>query len=333
MAAGSSSASAGTLSRAVHVQPDGRILVLGAAGDSRRSLYPAPGQFGLVRLLPDGSRDRSFGTNGFVAWNPPWRADTQNLFSLPGVFVQQGSGRVLGAGIVDEVRWLGAPFASPNVQLRRVAFVRFNEDGSVDESFGHAGVIEGPEGPDLFQEWAALLDGRVVALSSRTDEAGSASWWLHRYTADGVVDGAFGSDGSVRLDLKDLYDVRDLVPAPNGGLVILRKRALRRIRPGGQLDAGFGTACGRPRVPAFSYAGAASTSGRGVFASGTTYVIRRRQDSLFVLYGSDGCVASRPLRLRGRYYSGPPTLQGRHGALVGASFDSGLALIRLRRGN
>jgi hypothetical protein len=146
-----------------------------------------------------------------------------------------------------------------------------------------------------------------------------------------VVDSAFGSDGSVRLDLKDLYDVRDLVPTPEDGLVILRERTLRRIRPGGQLDAGFGTACGRPRVPGFSNAGAASTSGRGVFASGT-YAIRRRQDSLFVGYGSDGCVASRPLRLKA-LYAGAPTLQGRHRALVGASFDNGLALIRLRRGN
>ena len=60
---------------AVQVLPDGRILVLGAAVYGPY-LYPTPGQLGLARLLPDGSRDRSFGKNGFVAWNPPWRADT-----------------------------------------------------------------------------------------------------------------------------------------------------------------------------------------------------------------------------------------------------------------
>jgi hypothetical protein len=65
---------------AVRVQPDGRILVLGAAGYGP-FMYPSPGQFALLRLLPDGSRDRTFGTNGFVAWNPPWRADAVNSYA------------------------------------------------------------------------------------------------------------------------------------------------------------------------------------------------------------------------------------------------------------
>jgi hypothetical protein len=49
--------------------------VLGAAGFGP-FFYPQPGQLGLVRLLPDGTRDPSFGTNGFVSWNPPWRDRT-----------------------------------------------------------------------------------------------------------------------------------------------------------------------------------------------------------------------------------------------------------------
>jgi hypothetical protein len=52
--------------------------------------------------------------------------------------------------------------------------------------------------------------------------------------------------------------------------------------------------------------------------------------SFVIRYGSDGCAAARPLRLRA-LYAGTPLLQGRRTALVGATYDHGLALIRIRR--
>jgi uncharacterized delta-60 repeat protein len=324
---------------AVQVQPDGRILVLGAAGYGP-FFYPAPGQFGLVRLLPDGSRDRTFGTNGLVTWNPPWRADTQSMTALPGLFVPQGDGRVLAAGMVDEARWLGDPYTSPAVTVQRVAFVRFNENGSVDESFGRAGVIEELDLSDsFFQSWAALPDGRIVALASRNEGSGASTWWLHRFKADGTLDRGFGQDGSLRLESD--Y-VGELVPARDGSLVILGGTALRRILPSGQLDARFGTACGRPGPRASSSGGAVSSDG-GVLVTATRFLIHarpRRIDSFVFRYGSDGCVLGRPLRIRA-VAAGPPLLQRRRTALVGATYnhadpaDGGvhdtLALIRIHR--
>jgi uncharacterized delta-60 repeat protein len=325
--------------QAVHVQPDGRILVLGADGYGP-FFYPAPGQFGLVRLLPDGSPDRTFGTKGFVAWNPPWRADTQSLYVDPGVFIPQGDGGVLAAGMVYERRWLGDRYTSLSVEVPpRVVFVRFNQDGSVDESFGRAGWIEGPPGPDFFSAWAALPDGRIVALSSRNEGFfAPTSWWLHRFTADGVVDSAFGSDGSVRLGLNGLDGVTELLPARDGSLVIVRDTQLRRILPSGQLDARFGTACGRPPLGAGDPGrSAAATSDGGVLATGTRFRRNARPVSFVIRYGSDGCVAGRPLRVKA-VSAGPPLLQRRHIALVGATDEShypalatGLALIRIRR--
>src|SRR6185436_3779190 len=81
----------------------GRILVLGADGYGP-FMYPSPGQFALVRQLPEGSRDRTFGTNGFVRWYPPWHADTLSTYAVPGVFVPRRDGRVLAAGVVYERR-------------------------------------------------------------------------------------------------------------------------------------------------------------------------------------------------------------------------------------
>lgn len=323
--------------RAVHVQPDGRILVLGEAGYAP-FMYPTPGQFGLVRLLPDGSRDRTFGTNGFVAWNPPWRANAVALYAFPGVFVPQADGRLLAAGVATEL--VRPPGGLGSVERQRVVFVRFNQDGSVDESFGSAGLIEGPGSTDVFwRAWAALPDGHIVALSSRNEGSGVISWWFHRFTAGGVVDRDFGSDGSVRLGSNVLYDVHELLPMRDGSLVMLgtvdpnhpagSMAAVRRITPGGQLDPSFGTACGGPG-PRGGGIGGTATSDGGILATVRGFVRHSRIDSLVLRYGTDGCVAGRPLRIKG-LTAAPPTLQGRHRALIGATDHGGLALIRIRR--
>ena len=147
---------------AVDLQPDGRIVLLGRAGYGY-GFYPVswPTQVGLIRLLPDGSRDRTFGNNGFVAWGPPRRHDTAQETASPGLLLSQADGRLLVALSVSGVRRVSNyPLRGfSNVSFSRVAFVRFNENGSVDESFGPAGLVEQPEGPPNFGTWAALLMG------------------------------------------------------------------------------------------------------------------------------------------------------------------------------
>jgi uncharacterized delta-60 repeat protein len=319
--------------RAILVQPDGRIVLMGAAGRGINSLYSlvAPAQIGLIRLLPDGSRDRAFGADGFVAWNPPWRGDTRLMQTIPGLLLRQADGRLLVAGGVDELR-KSDPF---NVDVQRVAFVRFNENGALDESFGGAGAVEGPDGANVPSAWAALPDGRIAAAAPRNGGFGPpVSWSLDVFTADGTVDREFGQDGSVRIEANTFAGIAALEAAGDGTLVVIgtdHRRTgtvLRRILPGGQLDAGFGTACGRP-LRAFSWGGGAATPDGGVFVAASTYVIRGHQRSLFARYGLHGCLAGRPLRVRA-VSAGPPLLRGRHMALVGATDAHGLALIQIR---
>jgi uncharacterized delta-60 repeat protein len=154
----------------VSVQADGRILLAGSVS----WLLSLHAQLAIVRLLPDGSRDPAFGANGVVVWNPPWRADTLSMTTLPGVFVPQADGRVLAAGVAEETRGAskGQP---PQTSVRRIAFVRFHRDGSVDQSFGRDGVVEESEGPDYWWSWAVLPDGHVAALSSRNEGFGGTA--------------------------------------------------------------------------------------------------------------------------------------------------------------
>jgi uncharacterized delta-60 repeat protein len=329
--------------RDLQVLPDGRIVLMGAAGAGNDGLYSlvGPAQIGLLRLLPDGSRDRTFGTNGFLAWNPPWRGNTQSMQTLPGLLVRQADGRLLVAASVDELQNSGQ-LGINLVEVKRVAFVRFNENGSVDESFGRAGVIEGPgwlEWPP--SAWAALPDGHLVGLHQELPD----SWWLDRFNPDGTLDRGFGQDGSVRLGSFGFAWITALVAARDGSLVVMgddqrghTATVLRRILPAGQLDAEFGTACGRPPLRALSSGGAAATSDGRVLVTGTTYVVRGRYDILFGHYDARGCVADR-LRVRA-VSAGPPLIRGPHRAIVGATYNHAhaaygshdtLALIRIRR--
>src|SRR5215207_5626371 len=214
----------------------------------------------------------------------------------------------------------GHPPGSAAFWVRRVAFVRFDENGSVDASFGHAGWVDGPDSSESFNAWAALPDGHIVALTARYDGPGRpGTSWLHRFTADGAVDREFGQDGSVRLGVNALDAWNELLPARDGSLVLLGTvggdhpagfaTAVRRIWPGGRLDARFGTACGRRWLPGFSLGGAALTRNGGVFVAGSTYITQRRTDSLFVRYDAQGCVADRPLRIRA-ISAGPPCCRG-----------------------
>lgn len=57
------------LANAVSLQPDGRILVAGAAGVEFRPPGETAGRFAIARYDPDGSRDETFGGDGKTTTN------------------------------------------------------------------------------------------------------------------------------------------------------------------------------------------------------------------------------------------------------------------------
>jgi hypothetical protein len=227
----------------------------------------------------------------------------------------------------------------------RVVFVRFNESGSVDESFGRDGVIEGPDAPDYFSVWAALPDGHISPRSPNVTRVPTEPPGASPFHSRPCSRQRARGDGSVRLGLNALDGVNELLPARDGSLVMLgtvdpahpagSAVAVRRIMPGGRLDARFGTACGRSGPRAGTTGGAATPDG-GIIATARGFVRHARIDSFVFRYGTDGCVAGRPVRIRAGS-AGPPVLHGRRTALVAATygrtpagFARGLALIRIR---
>ncbi|MBK7383298.1 MAG: T9SS type A sorting domain-containing protein [Flavobacteriales bacterium] len=100
----------------LRVQPDGRILVTGISGDGNDF------GIGVLRLMPDGTNDASFGTGGFALI--PFGADD---WTQPSLALQSDGRIVIGADNTSA--------STPDVKV-----IRLNADGTLDSGFGTNGI-------------------------------------------------------------------------------------------------------------------------------------------------------------------------------------------------
>jgi uncharacterized delta-60 repeat protein len=158
----------------VLVLSDGRIVVAGTA-DSRQNVHcegtfldclqAGRSDFSLARYLPNGQLDKSFGRNGRTGpFGLGWAttAYTAALDSHDRVLVG-------GFGTLSEDR-----STDRVIVTRAPAIVRYNADGSLDQSFGQAGVVLLEAGETAIAAVAVQLDAKIVAVGLlRTGKCGS----------------------------------------------------------------------------------------------------------------------------------------------------------------
>ena len=158
----------------VVLQSDGRIVV---AADG----------FNVLRLLPDGQFDPSFGNGDGIA---DANFGVQGRSAATGVRVL-GDGKVLASG-----RALVQDGASA---FNAVALVRFNPDGSLDTAFGTGGKVVtqvSTASQTSVEDMTLAPDGDVV-VAGRTGPL-PAVWndgFVVRYDASGALDASFDGDG------------------------------------------------------------------------------------------------------------------------------------------
>jgi uncharacterized delta-60 repeat protein/uncharacterized repeat protein (TIGR01451 family) len=148
---------------AAALQSDGTIVIAGSAG----------ADLALVRYLPDGQRDTSFGEDGKVVTDIPGRdATAQALVLQPdGKIVVAGSARPSGQQTGDFL------------------IARYNVDGSADTTFGDNGFVLTDFGQldDLAAAVALDADGRIVA-GGRAGQLGAHDVGVARYQPGTVAD-------------------------------------------------------------------------------------------------------------------------------------------------
>lgn len=212
---------------ALAVQPDGRIVLAGSSDQGASGM-----DFALLRLLPDGQPDPSFGSGGKLIVDFFGGTDRARALAL------LPDGRIVVGGEAHSGAAGGLDFAL--LQLRT--------DGTPDPAFGTGGrvvtAIRSGGSSELIRGLALpVVDGeqRILAVG------GEGDFMAVRYRADGALDTTFGAGGKVAgLFNASIGSARAVTLLPDGRAVVAghigHRFAAVRLTVNGQLDAGFGTA-------------------------------------------------------------------------------------------
>ena len=218
----------------VLVQPDGRIVLAGTLASGGTT----GGDFGVMRLLPDGAPDTGFGTGGAVTTEVGTAGTPAVVVSdVVTAAALQPDGRIVVGGTTGQIG------------VFDVALVRYTPDGALDPTFDGDGKVVtdfGTAGMNVANDLAVQGDGRVVVLGwAETTAAGAARVSLARYTAGGALDSTFDADGVV---VGPSGYARALALQPDGRIVVAgstesggaHHATLLRHRADGTPDRTFG---------------------------------------------------------------------------------------------
>jgi uncharacterized delta-60 repeat protein len=214
------------LAQAVALQSDGKIIVVGYAQSD----------FAIVRDLPNGTLDTSFGTSGTGKVLTPIGSATPDEAYAVAV---QTDGKIVAAGFTT------------NAGNRDFAVVRYLSNGTLDPTFGTGGKVITPvgTGDDLAEAVVVQPDGKIIVAGSST-----FVFALVRYNADGSLDTGFGTGGKTLFSVSTSGGLAHSVALQADGAILvggssvvnvgqsgLDKFTLVRFAPNGTVDNTFGT--------------------------------------------------------------------------------------------
>ena len=209
-------------------QADGKLVLVGV---NMVSLNSTQNNFHLLRYNSDGSLDENFDNDGIVA------TDIDISVDFAHSVIQQTDGKFVVAGSREK-------FSNWDFSL-----VRYNNDGSLDTSFGGDGKVttvissQGDYANSIIQQ----ADGKLV-VAGINKFGQNSDFVLVRYNSDGSLDSDFDSDGIVTTSVGANNDgVYAMLQQADGKLVVAGSShngtsseiALARYNSDGSLDSSF----------------------------------------------------------------------------------------------
>jgi uncharacterized delta-60 repeat protein len=159
---------------AIEVQNDGKILVAGAQEQFAGSNYA------LARFTVGGAMDNDFGNHGVVITRlPPSHALDQGISTDVAMAVRvQADGKIIVVGVDD----VNATDGSTAQTTKDWGIVRYNADGSLDNSFGQGGRLDTSFGRDDSPVDALITaDGKLLVIGTGEPNATGSDFALARY--------------------------------------------------------------------------------------------------------------------------------------------------------
>ena len=196
--------SQGNDAQSVLLQSDGKIVVVGKS-------FAAPDnvdRIAITRFNVNGSVDTSFGEDGKTISNFFQDADAAGFKGFRATSaVLQSDGKILVAGYVDPLG-SGSDFA----------IARYTADGVLDETFGDTEiggltVTDFADSNDYANDVVVQGDGKIVVVGYTNNS--TEDFAIARYSAYGVLDVTFGTDGKKTEDIDSQNNVANSVALQN----------------------------------------------------------------------------------------------------------------------
>lgn len=215
---------------ALVLQPDGRIVVAGEAQVNGQY------DFAVLRLLPDGTPDSTFGINGWTV------TDLGSTFEFPNCVALQSDGKIVMAGRVAD------GFNS------NFGMARYTTEGELDTLFGVHGIVNTNIRDEDEATSIIIEPDDQIILGGFSSVAASGDFTLVRYNTDGTLDKFFGNGGKVLTDLENTNGsdfIKALVRQPDGKIIaagnannvnieLTSDAGMVRYEEDGDLDMTFG---------------------------------------------------------------------------------------------
>lgn len=178
---------------AVAIQADGKIVAAGYSFNGTDT------DFALARYNTDGSPDDTFDADGKVI-----------------TAVNSGDDMAYAVAIQADEKIVAAGYSS-NGANTDFAVVRYNTDGSLDDTFGSGGKVSTAVGSSSDSASAVAIqpDGKIAAAGWSWNGANS-DFALVRYNTNGSLDTSFDTDGKTTIAIGSASDAASAVAIHSG---------------------------------------------------------------------------------------------------------------------
>jgi uncharacterized delta-60 repeat protein len=171
---------------AVAIEPDGKIVVAGAAHRHGQTY-----DWAVARYTKHGRLDASFGTGGKV------------LTDFGSLTFSGSEEPTVGVAIEPDGKIVVAGGSKASGTTHDFALARYTTTGTLDRSFGTRGKVQTDFGSPSGAAGVAIEpDGKIVVAGYKRRGA-REDFALARYRRRGALDPSFGTDGKVVTHFKD----------------------------------------------------------------------------------------------------------------------------------
>jgi uncharacterized delta-60 repeat protein len=211
----------------VVIQKDDKIVITGY------SISPATNneEITLIRFTENGNIDKSFGNKGLVITEISNEKDEGESVAI------QRDGKIVVVGATDH---------KPTTDI---VLVRYNENGSIDYSFGINGIVitDIKSSMDIGKSLVIQDDGKII-VSGFTHIINKFFMTLLRYDTNGDLDTTFGESGIVITEINGRRGKMDMAIQNDGKIILVGPSEVEdshhftvlRFNNNGSLDQSFG---------------------------------------------------------------------------------------------